>query len=385
METSKTDSCIIVGAGCAGAACGRTLADKGWTNIRIYERRSGIGGNAYDCSDEYGVLIHPYGPHIFHTNQQAAYDFISRFTKLNGYQHKVVAKVNNLEIPVPFNLHSLALAFPQQYGQMKEALEKRFGAGSRVTIIQLRQADEPLLQTVADYVYENVFRHYTAKQWGSEEVDPAVISRVPVLLSEDDRYFQDSWQGLPDKGYTVMFAGMLDHSDIQIDHSEALQHIKLADGRIYADGSLFTGPVIYTGAVDELFDYVYGPLPYRTLDIVMKHYPQDQVQSHGTVNYTVDQHYTRITEFKQMTLQKISGTTTATEYSKAYSRDCGTDPYYPIACPQSAQLYQRYLALAESYPNLHLVGRLAEYRYYNMDAALLQGIKTAEKIIGEKH
>jgi len=376
----KRQTCIIIGAGCAGSACARALADAGFSDIRLIERRSGPGGNAYDRLDEHGVLIHPFGPHIFHTADRRAYDLVSRFARLNGYQHTVVAKVGDLELPVPFNLHSLALAFPDQQVAMRQALIDRYGLGSRVSIVDLRRSDDSRLAQLADYVYDNVFKVYTRKQWGTEQVDPAVLARVPVLVAEDDRYFQDPWQGLPEQGYTAMFTRMLDHPAIHRVTGDGRDLLQLGEGVIYFDGHPFAGPVVYTGALDELFGYRLGPLPYRTLDIVFRHYDADRVQSHGTVNYTVDQDYTRITEFKHMTLQRITGTTTAAEYPKAYRPGAGQDPYYPIASRESADLFARYRQLAAGYPRLLLAGRLAEYRYYNMDAALVRGLQTAQAI-----
>jgi UDP-galactopyranose mutase len=381
---NQTPKCLIVGAGCAGASCAATLAEAGFDEITVIDRRKGVGGNAYDCLDEYGVLIHPYGPHIFHTEKQDVYDFISRFTQLNGYQHKVAAKIGDQEIPVPFNLNSLKITDPDHYEQMRKLLCDTYGMGCRVSIVQLRKADDSRLRQLADYVYENVFRHYTYKQWGTEQVDETVLSRVPVLISQDDRYFQDHWQGLPNKGYTAMFESMLDWPGITVKCNQPAAELTCHSGMLYYQNQPFDGIVVYTGALDELFDYCYGILPYRTLDIVFTHYQQDKFQSHATVNYTVSENFTRISEFKQMTGQQCDGTTVAAEYSLAYDRQPGKDPYYPIVSAQATELYQRYRDLADQYPKLHLAGRLAEYRYYNMDAAIAKGIQLAQQILEEQ-
>ena len=377
----KKFDCIAVGAGYAGAVFARCAADAG-KSVLILERRVHIGGNAYDEYDEKGVLIHKYGPHIFHTNDKKVFDFLSRFTEWNGYMHKVVAKIGDMEIPVPFNLNSLDATFGDRAAELTALLTEKFGAETKVPIIKLREQGDEALAEIANYVYENVFLHYTLKQWGMkpEEIDPATTARVPVFISRDDRYFQDEYQGLPTDGYTPMFEKMLDHPNITVElNVDARDRLTFTeDGTVLFDGEAFEGQVIYSGELDELFGKINGALPYRTLDFEFENIDAEQYQSHGTVNYTVDMPYTRITEFKHMTLQECESTTIVREYSRAATEK--DTPYYAIISPENNAMYQTYADIAAKYPNLHALGRLAEYKYYNMDAIAARAIALAEQL-----
>ena len=382
--------CLIVGAGMAGAVAARELAEQGGQKVLVLERRNHVGGNMYDRFDERGVLIHQYGPHIFHTNSKRVFDYLSRFTRWRLYEHQVVANIpdgeGRLEYPVPFNLVSLRTVFPpEQAEKLEEKLVAAYGREKKVTILQLRQAPDPELAALADYVYDHVFVRYTMKQWGQtpEEIDPATTARVPVFLSEDCRYFQDEYQGMPLEGYTPLFLSLLDHPNITVElNTDAGQRLRLEGERVLLDGEAFSGTVIYTGAADELFACRYGRLPYRTLDFAFESYPVDFWQSHGTVNYTVDRDYTRITEFKYLTGQDLPGTTTIMkEYSRAYTGAAGEVPYYAVINGESNALYARYKALADRIPNFHLLGRLAEYKYYNMDAIAARALELCDGLL----
>ena len=385
---------LVIGAGYAGAVAARQLAEGG-KKVLVLERRDHIGGNAYDCLDQAGVLIHQYGPHIFHTNDQEVYDYLSRFTQWLDYQHRVVANIpgegeqtgSRVQMPVPFNLTSLETAYGMEKGkELGEKLMAAYGAEKKVTILELRQNEDPEIRQVADYVYEHVFVHYTMKQWGQtpEQIDPNTTARVPVFLSRDDRYFQDAYQGMPLKGYTPLFEAMLDHENIEIRLGvDALSVLNLEGEQILVDGQAFHGPVIFTGQVDELFGHKFGPLPYRTLDFQFETLEQDQFQTHGTVNYTVDEPYTRITEFKHMTGQVLEGKTTIVkEFSRAYTGAKEETPYYAIINPENNALYSQYKAEAEKFKNLHLLGRLAEYKYYNMDAIVARALAVSRELLG---
>ena len=404
----------VAGAGYAGAVSARALAEKG-KKVLVLERRNHIGGNAYDCLDEYGVLIHKYGPHIFHTNDKKVFDYLSRFTKWRDYQHQVVANIPDpahpdrrswrLQYPVPFNLTSLEEAFGKEEGKaLGDKLIAAYGAEKKVTILELRQNPDPEIAALADYVYEHVFVHYTMKQWGQkpEDIDPNTTARVPVFLSRDDRYFQDAYQGMPLEGYTKMFERMLDHPNIEVLlNTDVRQYLSLEEYDIFLRGAGMPLPVplIYTGPLDEFFGLCYGRLPYRTLDFVFETwqdrdysapgmpYPDPDhplrgggfYQTHGTVNYTVDRDYTRITEFKHLTGQELPGVTTIVkEYSRPYTGDPGEIPYYAIINPENNALYAKYKAEADKKPNLYLLGRLAEYKYYNMDAIAARALELAE-------
>ena len=392
---------LVVGAGYAGAVAARRLAEDGGKRVLVLERRHHVGGNAYDCPDDAGVLIHKYGPHIFHTNDRRVFDYLSRFTKWRRYQHCVIANLprDNPEavpagkktdgrffFPVPFNLDSMKAAFGEREGtRLGQKLLDAYPAQSQVTILELRQNQDPEIAAIADYVYEHVFVHYTMKQWGQtpEEIDPATTARVPVRLSNDPRYFMDAYQGMPLEGYTPLFEKMLDNPNITVELGrDALERLDLADGVIKLDGEPFSGPVIYTGQADELFGFRFGPLPYRTLDFGFETLPVDCFQARGTVNYTVDEPYTRITEFKHLTGQVLPGVTTIMkEYSRSYTGADGEIPYYAVINPENNALYAKYKVMADRYPNLHLLGRLAEYKYYNMDAITAKALELTDRLI----
>ena len=392
---------LIIGAGYAGAVAARELAERGGRLVLGLERRDHIACNAYDCPDAHGVLIHQSGPHIFHTSNKRVFDWLSRFTGWRRYQHRVIANLprDNPEVvparkksdgrfcfPVPFNLGSLENAFGAQDGKrLGQKLLDAYPAQSQVTILELRQNPDPEIAAIAEYVYEHVFVHYTMKQWGQtpEEIDPATTARVPVRLSRDDRYFQDAYQGMPLEGYTPMFQKILDHPNITVELGvEARDRVKLEGGTVTLDGAPFTGAVIFTGQADELFGFRFGQLPYRTLDFRFETYEKQFYQTHGTVNYTVDRDYTRITEFKHLTGQDLPGLTTIMkEYSRAYTGAPGETPYYSIINPENNALYAKYAALASEYPNLHLLGRLAEYKYYNMDAIAGRALELCDSLL----
>ena len=378
---------VIIGAGVAGCVAARDLAESG-RKVLVLEQRDHIGGNCYDEKDEHGILIHKYGPHIFHTKEQKAYDYLSRFTDWYAFGHEVVANVYGKLIPVPFNLNTLHMVYEQEKA---DALEKKlidaFGLESRVPILKLREHEDPEIREIADYVYENIFLHYTMKQWGQtpEQIDPAVTGRVPVLISHDNRYFQEPWQGMPLHGYTLMFEKMLDHENITVEIGvDARSRVTFSEGSVSLDGQAFTGDVIYTGPLDELFDCRFGRLPYRSLRFDFEYYDKPDYQGHSVVNYTVSEDFTRITEFKYLTGQKAEGTTIVKEYPFAYTGAEGEIPYYSIANEANQKLYEQYRGLVEHIPNVWLLGRLAEYKYYNIDAMVLKALELTDKIKKDK-
>ncbi|KXB62266.1 MULTISPECIES: UDP-galactopyranose mutase [Olsenella] len=378
---------IVVGAGYAGAVCARRLAEACGFKVCILERRGHVAGNAYDYEDEAGVLVHKYGPHIFHTSDERAHQFLSRFTDWTEYQHKVLADVHGTLMPVPFNHTSLKLAFGEERGErLFQKLVATFGMDKKVPIMELREKNDPDLSEVADYVYENVFLHYTMKQWGKtpDQIDPSVMGRVPVFVGDDDRYFPLAPnQGMPADGYTAMFERMLDHDLIKVYVGvDARDLLSTADGVVNVCGRPFGGEVIYTGPLDELYGFDLGALPYRTLDMVFETLDMDQFQPVGTVNYTVSENFTRITEFKHLTGQVLPGKTTIMrEYSRSYIPGVGETPYYIINEPENLELYRRYRDRTSGLVNFHVVGRLAEYRYYDMDGVTASALELSDEII----
>lgn len=381
-EEKMFDS-VIIGAGVAGSVAARELAESG-RSVLVLEQRDHIGGNCYDEPDEHGILIHKYGPHIFHTKEKKAYDYLSRFTDWYAFGHEVVANVYGKLIPVPFNLNTLHMVYEKEKADtLEKKLIETFGMGSRVPILKLREQEDPEIRQIADYVYENIFLHYTMKQWGQtpEEIDPAVTGRVPVVISYDNRYFQEPWQGMPLHGYTPMFEKMLDHPKIRVETGvDARSRIRFEEDQVILDGEPFCGEVIYTGPVDELFNCCFGRLPYRSLRFDFEYLDQEDYQGHSVVNYTVSEDFTRITEFKYLTGQKAPGTTIVREYPFAYTGAESEIPYYSIANEVNQALYEKYRALTEKIPNVWLLGRLAEYKYYNIDAMVMKALELTEKI-----
>ncbi len=377
---------IVIGSGIAGAVAARCMAEEQGKRVLVLEKKEHIGGNCYDEKDAHGILIHKYGPHIFHTSDEEVYAWLSRFTRWYAFGHEVVARVGNELIPVPFNLNTLRQVYGEEKGSVLEGkLVEAFGEGARVPILKLRQHPDPEIQDIAEYVYQNIFLRYTMKQWGQkpEDIDPAVTGRVPVVISYDNRYFGDKYQGMPLDGFTPMFEKILDHPGITVKTGTEAREVldfSLENGSVLLEGEPFRGPVIYTGPVDELFDNCYGRLPYRSLRFDFEHYDRPDYQGHSVVNYTVSEDFTRITEFKYLTGQQAPDTTIVKEYPFAYTGADGEIPYYAIQNPENQALYERYAALGGKIKNLHLLGRLAEYKYYNIDAMAARALKTARSL-----
>lgn len=374
---------IIVGCGFAGAVMAQRLAEKG-QKVLVIDKRAHVGGNCYDTEDEYGICIHVYGPHIFHTTDKGVYEYLSRFTEWYDYSHEVVAKVDDGYIPVPFNLNTLKLVFPEKEKELAHKLISRYGMDTKVPILKLMESEDEDIQSIAGYVYDNIFLKYTMKQWGQtpKEIDPSVTGRVPVYISYDNRYFQDKYQGMPLNGFTALFNNMLADDNITVKlNMEASEIISLEEDGIYCQGNKFLGNVIYTGPIDELFNEKFGMLPYRTLDFVTKHYEEDSILPKAVVNYTVSEDYTRITEYKKLTGQKHPGSTIMMEYSHSYEGKESQIPYYAIINEKNTGLYELYKKEADKYNNLYMLGRLAEYKYYNIDAIVRRALDLADKLM----
>jgi UDP-galactopyranose mutase len=359
---------LIVGAGYAGSVLAERLASSG-KKILILDKRPHIGGNAFDTFDDAGILIHPYGPHIFHTNSLEVFEYLSRFTAWRAYQHKVLGLVDGNLVPVPFNMNSLQQLFPPSFAARLEAkLVEKYGYSVKVPILKMREEADADLKYLADYVYKNVFHGYTTKQWERtpEELDASVTARVPVAISKDDRYFGDTYQAMPLHGYTRMFERMLAHPNIKImlntDYREIIDFVPFER-------------MIYTGPIDAFYNFKYGKLPYRSLEFKHQTVDQEWYQSAGTVNFPNDYQYTRITEFKYLTGQSSPRSSIVFEYPRAEG-----DPYYPIPMPEYNALYKRYEEDAALEQKVTFVGRLATYKYYNMDQIVAQALSVFKKL-----
>lgn len=366
---------LIVGAGFTGSVLAERIATQLDQEVLVVERRNHIAGNAYDYYNGEGILVHKYGPHIFHTNSKKVWKYLSRFTRWRPYYHKTLGVVEGKKVPVPFNLNSLHACFPQRYAEKLEALLiDRFGYGEKVPILKLREKSDGELNFLAGYIYKNVFLGYTLKQWGvtPEELDASVTARVPVYISRDDRYFQDTWQAIPQQGYTEMFRGMLDHKNIKLllntDYREIVNDITF-------------NRMIYTGPIDTFFDCTHGELPYRSLRFEFRTADTERFQEVGIVTYPNNHDFTRITEFKYLTGQNCRKTTYALEYPQAHVPG-ESIPYYPVPKEKNRQLFRKYKAECNRLNGSVLfAGRLADYQYYNMDQATARALSVFEKEI----
>jgi UDP-galactopyranose mutase len=360
---------LIVGAGFAGATCARELADAG-KRVLVIDKREHIAGNAYDRLDGHGVLIHEYGPHIFHTNSDKVVNFLSRFTQWRPYEHRVRAVCAGQLYPMPINRTTIN----RLYGlDLDEAGVAEYLERVRVPRDPIRTSEDVVLSSVGPDLCEKFFRGYTRKQWGLDlsELSAGVAARIPTRTNDDDRYFTDKFQSMPAEGYTAMFARMLDHPNIEVRVGTEYAQITPQIDR---------GATIFTGPIDEYFGHRFGRLPYRSLRFEHEHLAgTERLQEVGTVNYPNDHAYTRITEFKHLTGQTHPGTSIVREYPSAEG-----DPYYPIPNPANEQLFKRYEALAEQEGRVHFIGRLAQYRYYNMDQVVAAALSLTQRLIGAR-
>ena len=360
---------LIVGAGFAGSVLAERLARGSNKKVLLCDKRPHIGGNAYDHYNEYGILVHKYGPHIFHTNSREVFEYLSRFTEWRPYQHRVRASVDGQIVPIPINLdtinslYGLNLTSFEMADFLKKVAEPRE---------QVRTSEDVVVGTVGRELYDKFFKNYTRKQWGLDpsELDASVTSRIPTRTNRDDRYFTDTYQAMPLHGFTHMFENMLDHQNIKVllncDYREIEKEIPHRE-------------MIYTGPVDAFFGYCYGKLPYRSLEFKHETHNTQMFQSAPVINYPNEHLYTRVTEFKYLTGQEHSKTSIVYEFPK----DEG-DAYYPVPRKENADIYARYKALADKTPEVHFVGRLATYKYYNMDQIVAQALTTYAKIYGAK-
>jgi UDP-galactopyranose mutase len=375
--------CVIIGAGFSGAVMAERVASKLNKKVLLIERRDHIGGNCYDEKNESNILIHKYGPHLFHTNNKNVVEYLSRFTEWEVYNHKVLAYIDGKTVAIPFNFNSLYDVFPPRLAQkLEEKLLNTYEYNSKVPILELKKSTDKDLQFLADYIYEKIFVNYTAKQWGMrpEEMDSAVTARVPVFIGQDNRYFNDTYQLLPKNGYTELFRKMLNHPNIKLMLNTDFKEIcKLENGEFYLFGNKFAGHIIYTGQIDELFDYRYGELPYRSVHMHFETLSREKYQEAATVNYPNNYDFTRITEFKHIHPVNTKNTTILKEYPQKYVSGKNT-PYYPIFTEENQKNFDKYLEYAKTIKNLTLIGRLAEYKYYDMDDAIENALAVFDRL-----
>lgn len=361
----KTDV-LIVGAGISGSVVGEQLANRG-LDVLVIDKRDHIGGNAHDRPDAHGILIHPYGPHIFHTNSQRILQYLSRFTEWRPYEHRVLAKVGERLVPIPINIDTVN----QLYGlELDETTIQAFFDEVREPRDPIRTSEDVVINAVGRDLYEKFFRGYTRKQWGLDpsELAASVAARIPTRTNHDDRYFTDTYQVMPLEGYTAMFSRMLDNPRIQVELDVDFFEFR---ERVQATH------VVYTGPVDAYYAHCYGALPYRSLRFEHEHLADTaQYQDVGTVNFPNDYDYTRISEFKYLTGQTHTGTSIVREYPEAEG-----DPYYPVPRPENEALFKHYEALALQEKDVTFVGRLAQYRYYNMDQCVGAALKASQYVL----
>jgi UDP-galactopyranose mutase len=360
---------LVVGAGFAGAVMAERLACGSNKRVLLVDKRPHVAGNAYDCYDDAGILVHRYGPHIFHTNSAEVFSYLSRFTEWRPYEHRVQAHVDGRLLPMPINLDTVN----RLYGLSLTSDElERYFAQVAEPREQIRNSEDVVVSKVGRDLYEKFVRNYTRKQWGLDpsELDSSVLARIPTRTNRDDRYFTDTHQAMPLRGFTRMFERMLDHPNIHIllqtDYRDLLGLVPFRE-------------MVYTGPVDAFFEFRYGKLPYRSLEFRHETLAEERHQPVAVVNYPNEHAYTRVTEFKHLTGQSHPRTSIVYEYPRAEG-----DPYYPIPRAENAEMYKKYQALAEKTPDVHFVGRLATYRYYNMDQVVAQALTLYARLSGTR-
>jgi len=357
---------LIVGAGFAGSVLAERLATQAHKKVLIIDKRNHIGGNTYDYYDEHGILVHKYGPHIFHTNSGEVFSYLSKFTQWRQYEHEVLASVDGQLVPIPINQNTINTLFGINLNseELAEFYNKR---AEKKTIV--KTSEDVVLNAVGRELYEKFFKGYSKKQWGVDpsELDASVTARVPTRTNKDNRYFTDTYQSMPLHGYTKLFENMLSHQNIKImlntDYKDVIDMIPYKN-------------LIYTGPVDDYFNNCYGKLPYRSIDFKFETHDTEFYQPTGTVNFPNSHAYTRTTEFKYLTGQKHSKTSIVYEYPTAEG-----DPYYPIPCPENNNIYKKYQLLAATLPNVYFTGRLGTYKYYNMDQVVAQSLTLFKKLL----
>lgn len=373
---------IVVGAGLAGGIIARKLAEEKNKKILMIERRNHIAGNTYDYEDSHGVKVQKYGPHVLHTNFDEVYDYITKYCEPVPYRTKCEAVMNGISTPSPFNFKTIDQFYSaEEAQQLKERLLEYYDNRSSVTVVEMLESDDEQIKGFAQFLFDNDYKLYTAKQWNlaPSEIDPSVLKRVPIVLSYGDTYFYDKYEFMPKDGFVELYKNIIDHPNITVKlNIDALDHITIDEEKknVLYDGKLTN--IIYTGAIDELFGFKYGVLPYRSLYFDFQSINTDSFQNVSIVAYPQVEGYTRITEYTKMPFQNCNGWTCAAyEYPVPCDRKAekGNEPYYPVLTEDSKERYDKYKAYADGFNNLKLGGRLAEFKYFNMDQVILRALE----------
>lgn len=368
---------LIVGAGISGAVLARKIAENIGEKVLVIDSKNHIGGNCYDYKDKNDITIHKYGSHIFHTNNEKVWKFFNRFADFNTYMHRVFVVIDGIETTIPFNLNTLYDVFPKSMAQtFEQKLIQKFDYNQRVPILELKQLNDKELNFLADYIYKKVFLNYTIKQWGlsPDGIDGSVTARVPVLISKDNRYFQDKFQGIPLQGYTKLIENILKHNNIEVKLG-----VNFKEFKDYQFKRIF-----YTGSIDEFFDYKLGILPYRSVSFKLHEFERPFYQKNSVINYPDNYDFTRVHEYKYYLSECSKNTVIAKEYSSNFILG-ENERYYPILTPENIELYEKYKYLSRDYKNLYFLGRLGDYKYYDMDKAAERALECFENIYKENN
>ena len=372
----------IAGSGIVGAVLAAELAKKGHT-VQVLERRAHAGGNVYDYDDEYGIHVHHYGPHIFHTNDDEVYRYVSDNCELKDFNLVCGSVMDGKCVPTSFDFSSVDTFFQEEAEEIKVHIKAEFGDRASATVLEMLESQDSYVRRFADFLYEKDYKPYTAKQWGidPEKVDRQIFKRVPILFSYGSKYFSDKYQAMPVKGYMEFIENLLKHPSIELRlNEEALDRFSIRDNQVMDGDKPLDGILIFTGALDELFDCKHGKLPYRSLRFVWKHEDIDSFQDMPVVAYPQAEGFTRITEYKKLPVQEVRGTTYAVEYPLPYKQGEAMEPYYPVLTEESQELFRKYYEEAKRVRGLAFAGRLAEFKYYNMDQAIRRALDLAREL-----
>lgn len=375
---------LVVGCGITGCVIARELAERG-KNVRVWDRRDHVGGNMYDYVDEYGILVHKYGPHIFHTNEKELYDYICRFGSWQDYKLTCGAMIKGQFTPTPFGFHTIDTFYSEEEAaKLKKEISVYFKGRKYATVLEVLNANNEIIRKYGEFLFTHDYSLYTAKQWGiaPEKVDPSILKRVPLRFTYEEGYFEDTYQVLPKVSFVEWFKNLLNHPNITLElRKEALNFLSVSGNCLKLNGELCKVPVVYTGPIDELFGLCEGSLPYRSLRFEWRYEDIPSKQPFPVVAFPEAEDFTRITEYNKLPMQNVRGTSYAIEYPIAYKMGSSMEPYYPVLTEESQQMANKYKILAENVSNLYTCGRLADYKYYNMDQALSRALAVSKTIV----